>query len=324
MEESMDKYEAGCATAVKKTSTPHDEAFKKLLQTFFAEFIELFFPELDRLLDHSQSRFLMQELLVDIVGEESKHVDLLLETRYNLTDAYVLVHLEPQSYHQSDFPERMFIYFGRLFERHRKLHKLIIPIAIFTSDDRKEEPDMLTMGIPEHNILQFHYLKVKLKKQNWRKFLDSGNPVAAALLAKMGYNKEEAREVRMAYLRMVLRLSKRLDDARLALVMSVADLYFDPIRQSDEDIFMEMNRLDPVEGEAIMELMPAWKRWGYEEGIAEGLEEGIEKGIEKGLEKGREEAKRSIALKLLAKGFTPEEVADTLEIPIEEIRRLVQ
>ncbi|GJM73273.1 hypothetical protein HMSSN036_54890 [Paenibacillus macerans] len=25
---------------------PHDEAFKKLLQTFFAEFIALFFPEL--------------------------------------------------------------------------------------------------------------------------------------------------------------------------------------------------------------------------------------------------------------------------------------
>ncbi|GJM71704.1 hypothetical protein HMSSN036_39200 [Paenibacillus macerans] len=37
--------------------TPHDEAFKKLLQTFFAEFIELFFPELDKLLDHRHTRF---------------------------------------------------------------------------------------------------------------------------------------------------------------------------------------------------------------------------------------------------------------------------
>jgi hypothetical protein len=52
--------------------TTHDEAFKKLLQTFFREFIELFFPELDRELDYSHTRFLMQELLVDIVGQESR------------------------------------------------------------------------------------------------------------------------------------------------------------------------------------------------------------------------------------------------------------
>ncbi|WP_458476144.1 hypothetical protein [Paenibacillus sp. TH7-28] len=44
-----------------KNYIPHDEAFKKLLQTFFAEFIALFFPELDKLLDHRQTRFLMQE-----------------------------------------------------------------------------------------------------------------------------------------------------------------------------------------------------------------------------------------------------------------------
>ena len=35
---------------------PHDEAFKKLLQTFFAEFIALFFPKLDLMLDHSRTR----------------------------------------------------------------------------------------------------------------------------------------------------------------------------------------------------------------------------------------------------------------------------
>lgn len=47
---------------------PHDEAFKKLLQTFFKEFIQLFFPELDEWIDYSHTRLLMQELLVDIVG----------------------------------------------------------------------------------------------------------------------------------------------------------------------------------------------------------------------------------------------------------------
>ncbi|MFC5401282.1 Rpn family recombination-promoting nuclease/putative transposase [Cohnella soli] len=130
----------------KKTPTPHDEAFKKLLQTFFAEFIALFFPELDKLLDHTHTRLLMQELLVDIVGQESRSLDLLIETRYKLLDAFILVHMEPQSYNQSDFNERMFIYFSRLFEKYRKTYKLMIPIAIFSADDVRKEPDTLKMG----------------------------------------------------------------------------------------------------------------------------------------------------------------------------------
>ncbi|MFB5760572.1 Rpn family recombination-promoting nuclease/putative transposase [Paenibacillus medicaginis] len=171
---------------LRRKNTPHDEALKKLLQTFFKEFIELFFPELDRMLDHRQTRFLMQELLVDIVGQEARELDLLLETKYTELDAYVLVHFEPQSYREADFHERMFIYFSRLFERHRKEHKLIIPIAIFTADDVKDEPDALTMAIPGHDILHFQFLKVELRKQNWRQFIESDNPVAAAIAKETG------------------------------------------------------------------------------------------------------------------------------------------
>lgn len=287
-----------------KKPTPHDEAFKKLLQTFFKEFIELFFPELDRVLDHSQTRFLMQELLVDIVGQESRDLDLLLETKYTELDAYVLIHFEPQSYKEADFHERMFIYFSRLFERHRKEHKLIIPIAIFTADDVKNEPDTLSMAIPAHSILHFQFLKVELRNNHWRQFIESDNPVAAALLAKMGYNKREKREVRIAYLRMILRLKNKLDDARLALIMSVADLYFKPNNEEEEAIFQELKSQYPEEGEKIMELMPAWKKWGYDEG--------------------KEEERQLIIRKLLDKGFEPEKVADVLDLPIDEVQKVTQ
>jgi hypothetical protein len=128
----------------------------------------------------------MQELLVDIVGQESRELDLLLEIRYVATDTYILIHFEPQSYKDAEFHERMFIYFSRLFKRHRKEHKLIIPIAIFTADDAKNERYTLSMEVPDHQILHFQFLKVELKGRNWRQFIDSNNPVAAALLAKTG------------------------------------------------------------------------------------------------------------------------------------------
>jgi predicted transposase/invertase (TIGR01784 family) len=300
----------------RRAYTNHDEAFKKLLQTFYKEFIELFFPELDRMLDHSRTRFLMQELLVDIVGEESKHLDLLLETRYKALDACVLVHFEPQSYKAADFHERMFIYFSRLFERHRKEHMLIIPIAIFTADEGRDEPDMLTMTVPDHDILRFQFLKVELRNNHWRAFIESDNPVAAALLAKMGYNKGEMREVRLAYLRMFLRLRGKMDDARLALIMSVADLYSPLNQEEKESVLRELNEHYPEEGEAIMELMPDWKRKGYEEGI--------EKGIEQGREEGRIAAKEEIVRKFIEKGFPTDKVAEALDMPLDELRKLIE
>ncbi|MFD2876447.1 Rpn family recombination-promoting nuclease/putative transposase [Paenibacillus rhizoplanae] len=261
-----------------KIPLPHDEAFKKLLETFFQEFIELFFPELDSMKDWT---------------------------------VIFLIHLEPQSYRDTKFHERMFIYFSRLFERYRKEHKLIIPIAIFTSDEIREEQDTLELVIPEHQILRFQFLKVELRKQNWRRFIDSDNAVAAALLAKMGYTTREAREVRREFLRMFMKLKTRLDQGRLALIMSVADLYFKPDLAQDEEIIKELMIQYPEEGEAIMELMPAWKRWGYEEGIAEGIEQGIEKG------------QAEIIRKLLLHGFTPEDVSKAVELPVDEIKKLM-
>ncbi|MGG2996067.1 hypothetical protein GNQ08_05155 [Paenibacillus macerans] len=53
------------------------------------------------------------------------------------------------------------------------------------------------MSTPLQPILRFEFMKVELRKQHWRQFIDSGNPVAAALLAKMGYTKGEEREIRL-------------------------------------------------------------------------------------------------------------------------------
>ncbi|MBP1994026.1 hypothetical protein [Paenibacillus eucommiae] len=172
------------------------------------------------------------------------------------------------------------------------------------------------MAIPEHPILHFQFLKVELKKQDWRRFIDSDNPVAAALLAKMGYTKKEKREVRFAFLQMMLRLREKLDPARFMLIMSVADLYFMPNIKQDEEILQELSKQYPEEGAAIMDLMPAWKRWGYEEGI----EAGKEKGKKEGKQEGKEVERNNIIHKLLDKGFSPEEVAETLEFPVDEVR----
>ncbi|WP_246061475.1 hypothetical protein [Paenibacillus oralis] len=172
-----------------------------------------------------------------------------------------------------------------------------------------DEQNSLSMDIPGQGILHFQFLKVELRNHHWRKFVDSNNPVAAALLAKMGYNKGEEKEMRFAYLRMILQLGKKLDDARMKLIMSIADLYFVPDPKQDEAMLYELTKPYSKERETIMELMPAWMRLGYEKGLEEAV-------------KAVQTERQNIARRLFAKGFSLEEVAETIELPIEEVRKL--
>lgn len=50
------------------------------------------------------------------------------------------------------------------------------------------------------------------KKKNWRDYIKSDNPVAAALLSKMGYTEEEKVEVKKEFLKMLVRME--LDPAK--------------------------------------------------------------------------------------------------------------
>ena len=61
---------------------------------------------------------------------------------------------------------------------------------------------------------------------------------------------------------------------------------------------------------------------GYYEGKAIGMEQGMEQGIQKGMLQGLEQSTKSIALKLLQKGESTENIADLTGLSIVEIESL--
>ncbi|WP_341414391.1 hypothetical protein [Paenibacillus filicis] len=87
-----------------------------------------------------------------------------------------------------------------------------------------------------------------------------------------GHNKKEEREVRMTCFRMLLRLSKKLDEARLARVMSIAVMYVELDKDEEQAMLQEFREQFPEEGEEFMELRPVWQKWAYEEGMEKGIE----------------------------------------------------
>src|SRR5690606_23164513 len=111
---------------------------------------------------------------------------------------------------------------------------------------------------------------IELHKHNWREYMQSNNPVAAALLSKMGYNKSEKVRVKLEFLRMLVRL--QLDPARTELLAVFFDTYLKLNAQEEIVLYNEVQQM-PKEAH-VMELMTSWEKKGRKEGLKEGKREG--------------------------------------------------
>ena len=60
------------------------------------------------------------------------------------------------------------------------------------------------------------------------------------------------------------------------------------------------------------------------EGHKQGLEEGLQKGLEEGLEKGKQETIATMVIKAYKRGSTVEEIVDFLEIPAEQVLKIIE
>src|SRR5690554_6095856 len=261
-----------------KEGIGHDRLFKELISTFFEEFMILFFPEIYEELDFQEVRFLQQEIFTDVTKGERHEVDLLVEAKWKEDDSIIIVHIEPQSTSEKKFNERMFNYFSRIYQ---KYERKIIPIAIFSYDKHRNEPNSFAISFPFKTILEFSYFTIELKKQNWRKFIHQNNPVAAALLSKMGYTDDERVKVKLEFFKLLTKL--KLDKARETLIAG----FFESCLQLNDDeekvFFEEVKKMDKKERDEVMEIMTSYERKGLEKGIEKGIEKGRKAGIEEGI-----------------------------------------
>jgi len=286
------------------THTDHDRLFKELLQTFFVEFMQLFFPAACQFIDFKHLKFLQQEIYTDIVAGEKHVVDILVETRLKEEPGLILVHVEPQAYVQKDFNARMFIYFSRLYEKYRRR---ILPVAVFSYDQVRNEPDRFALELPFLNVLQFRYCKLELKKLNWRDYITGTNPVAAALLSKMGFGPAERVKVKLEFMRMLARL--KLDPARTELLGGFFENYLKLSREEEAEFQLEIAKMERKEARAIMQITTSW----HEKGRAEGKMEGIKEGkIEGKIETAKAALRKGLPVDLVVEitGLTQEAVLE--------------
>jgi predicted transposase/invertase (TIGR01784 family) len=139
---------------------------------------------------------------------------------------------------------------------------------------------------------------------NWRSYINTKNPVAAALLSKMGYTEKERVHVKKEFLRMLVRM--KLDPARAELINGFFETYLSLTEREEEELMEQIKQLNPSEAEQILELPNSWR--------------------EKGRKEGKLEGKREDALEMLKEGLSVELIAKITKLDfkkIEELKRTI-
>jgi len=276
----------------KAAYTKHDLLFKQLINNFFEEFLEAFFPEVHQHVDFTTMTSLSEEVHSDLIDGETRRLDIVVETKLKDEDTVLVIHVEPQSYKQPDFHERMYHYFSLLYHKYRKP---ILPIAVFSYDENSKEADEFTISFPFFHVLTFNFLILELrKKRNWRDYIKSDNPVAAALLSKMGYTEKEKVEVKKEFLKMLVRME--LDPAKTKFLSDFFETYLKLNEEEEEELMKEMKHSDYADD--ILELTNSWE--------------------ERGMKKGKEE----VALELLKEGSSVAFVAKVTRLDAVEVKEL--
>lgn len=286
----------------KRRYTRHDQLFKHLIETFFAQFIEGFFADIYENIDFSSLIFLSEEIVATVHDKDERRLDIVAEVFDKSSNSSVIVHVESQSYYQSDFNKRMYHYSSQL---HRKFDKPVIPIAVFSYDESWNK-DEYTVNAVRQQLIYMNYFTVHLRSLPWRDYINVENPVVAAFLSQMNYREDEKVEVTVEFFRSLamLDLTKEQRDILIDFFQSYVIL-----NEKEEEILMKSVKKHP-DADKILEITNPFVEYGKRQGREEGREEGIE---QRNIE---------IALEMLDEGLPTDLIAKVTKLSEEKIKEL--
>ncbi|HET6248787.1 MAG TPA: DUF4351 domain-containing protein [Tepidisphaeraceae bacterium] len=236
----------------------HDKIFKQLLKTFFVEFIALFLPELAAYLSRDKIEFLDKEIFTDLAGGSRAEVDLVAKCAFRDTGACFIIHVEDQNNSQPRFGRRMFHYFARLDGEYGLP---VYPIAVLSYDaPLRAEPDVYIVEFPDLSVLKFKFRTIQLNRLNWKDFAETENPVASALMAKMHIEAKDRASVKLACMRMMLRIP--LNAAQRALIREFIDSYLRLNAAERAEYEQKTDNLNSPEKENVMAMTNEWTEAG--------------------------------------------------------------
>lgn len=143
---------------------------------------------------------------------------------------------------------------------------------------------------------------------NWRNYINSNNPVSAALISKMNYSKQERVQVKKEFLRMLVKME--INPAKAELINGFFETYLTLNESEEKELMEEIQQLNRDESEQILKLPNSWREKGQKEGIKVGQKEG------------HKEAQRKIAYNMLKEGMPFELISKLTSLEFDEIEEI--
>jgi hypothetical protein len=171
------------AVVTPDPTTQFDSPWKDMIEHRFEDFTQFFFPHLHRRIDWTQGHEFLDQELQKVVREavtKGRRVDKLVKVWLTNGQAELLyIHIEVQSQYDKDFPERVFIYHYRLYDRYGPR---ITSLAIL-GDDRKDwRPDCYSYEtIGSQMVFEFTSVKLLDYADKWDELAKLRNPFSVVV-----------------------------------------------------------------------------------------------------------------------------------------------
>jgi hypothetical protein len=174
----------------KSMTEPRDEfdsPWKEILEAYFQDFMQFFFPQTHNDIDWSRGYdFLDQELRQVVRDAElgKRLVDKLVKVwKLSGEETWVLAHIEIQSQEESQFSERMFVYYYRLRDRYQQK---IVSLAILGDERETWRPQTFREELWDCEVtFRFPIIKLLDYAPRWAELESSPNPFAIAVMTHL-------------------------------------------------------------------------------------------------------------------------------------------
>lgn len=287
------------------TRDQYDSPWKEILNLYFQEFMEFFFPDIAKEIDWSRGYEMLDKELRQITRESEvgfRLADNLVKVwKKDGEEAWVLAHIEVQGQEEKAFGHRVFVYHYRIHDLHKRP---VVSLAVLADENPKwyiQSYEQELWGC--RTEFQFPTVKLLTYRDQWGILESSSNPFAVVVMAHL--RTMETRKNQNERFQYKLTLSKNLY-RRGWTRQDIINLYrfIDWIMRLPEDLEKLYHaEIVKFEEEVKMPYVTTAERIGIEKG---------------GKEKAEKTAKNLLSLGIL----TEEQIAQATELKIEEIRRL--
>ncbi|HEV3257371.1 MAG TPA: hypothetical protein VG013_10860, partial [Gemmataceae bacterium] len=255
---------------------------------FLAPFLAFFFPAIHEALDWQRGYQSLDKELQQIVHDARtgrRLADKLFKVwRKDGREAWLLIHIEVQGRRERAFPERMFVYSYRIYDRYRRP---VVSLAVLCDDQPDWRPERFEYNMWGCSVgIRFLVAKLLDYREQAEALERSPNPFAAVVLAQL--KALETRQAPQSRWQWKVRLVKGLYERGLSAeqvrqLCRLIDWMLALPEELEESFHEEIHRF---EEERRMPYVTSFERLAMKKGLQEGLQKGREEGLVQGLQEG--------------------------------------